>query len=182
MIPFDETFWWDIFITHFDETLLWDILMRHFDETFWWDILMRHFDETFWLDILVRHFDETFWWDIWMGYFDDILWWEIWVAGTCWNFVNNMPRLVIQLLNCTTGLSNLTQRVRHWLPWHCSSIFSCNVLFFAEGWRSETFYFMVFPCKKNRLFRKKEVLLGKKMTNLGAYVQIGMISDQGLIK
>ena len=31
----------------------------------------------------------------------------------------NMPRIVIQLLNCTTGLSNLTQRVWHWLPWPC---------------------------------------------------------------
>ena len=26
---------------------------------------------------------------------------------------------VIKLLNCMTGLSNLTNRVRHWLPWPC---------------------------------------------------------------
>ena len=34
-------------------------------------------------------------------------------------FVLNMTRLVIKLLNCTTGLKNFAQRVRHWLPWSC---------------------------------------------------------------
>ena len=44
------------------------------------------------------HFDETFRWNIWM-------------AGNVCKFVLNMTRLVIKLLNCSTGLSNFTQTV-----------------------------------------------------------------------
>ena len=61
-----------------------------------------------------------------MGHFDDMLWWDILMAGNCWKFVNNMSRLIIQLLNCTSGISNLTQMVRHWLPWpYFSLIWPC---------------------------------------------------------
>ena len=124
MRHFDETFWWDILMRHFGEKFWGDTLIRHFDETFWRDILMRHYDETFWLDILIRHFDKTFWWDILMvqlmKHFDDKFWWDILMAGNGRKFCFNMSRLVIQLLNCTTGLSNSIQRVRHWLPWPCS--------------------------------------------------------------
>ena len=54
----------------------------------------------------MRHFDETFWWDIVM-------------AGNGWKIVHSITRLVIKLLICTTGLSNIPQRVWHWLPWPC---------------------------------------------------------------
>ena len=118
----DEKCWWYILRRHFDEKFWWDILMRHVE-----DILMRHFYEPFWGDILMGHFDETFWWDILMailmGHFDETFWWDILIAGNGWKFVLNMSRLVIQLLNCTTGLSNLTQWVRHWLPSPCFPLF-----------------------------------------------------------
>ena len=84
--------------------------MRHFDESFWWDILMRH---------LMRYYYETFWIYILIRHFDDMLWWDILMTWYCWKFVNNMSRLIMQLLNCTTGLLNLTQRVWHWLPLPC---------------------------------------------------------------
>ena len=103
---FDETFWWDRFIKHFDEIVWWDILMWHYDETFWWDILIRHFGETFLWDIFMINFYETFC-----------------MAGNGWKFVNIMSILNIKLLICTTGLSNLTSRVWHWLPWPCFIIF-----------------------------------------------------------
>ena len=89
--------------------------MSHFNETFLWDILMRHFYETFLWDILKRHFDEKFWWEIFM-------------AGYSLTVFLNTSRLFIQLLNFTTGVSNLTQRVWHWLPLRC---FHSKLLFEA---------------------------------------------------
>ena len=41
-----------------------------------------------------------------MGYFNDRFCWDILMAGNAWKFVNNMSRSFIQLLNCTTWLSN----------------------------------------------------------------------------
>ena len=89
----------------FYETFWWYPLMRFFDEIFWWNILMGHFDETFWWDILMKPFYETFWWDILMRPFDETFWWDI------------------LMRNCTTGLSNLSQRVRYWLPWPSFCLF-----------------------------------------------------------
>ena len=68
-----------------------------------------------------------------MGHFDDKFLCDILMAGIGWKFVLNMPRLVIQLLNCTTGLSNLTERVWHWLPWPCFHLELCfpNVLLYS---------------------------------------------------
>ena len=48
-----------------------------------------------------------------MRYFDDKISLDILMAGKGWKFCLNMTRLFIKLLNCTTGLSNLTPRVRH---------------------------------------------------------------------
>ena len=53
------------------------------------------------------------------------------MAGNCRILVNNMSRLIIQLLNCTTGLSNLPQGVWHWLPWPC--LFSINAECFFQN-------------------------------------------------
>ena len=69
MRPIDETFKWDILITHFKERILWEMSKRNlmtkfkerFDKTFHWDILIRLFIETFKRDILMRHFEKIFW-------------------------------------------------------------------------------------------------------------------------
>ena len=135
MNHFDETFLWDILMRHFvenffmrnfdetvDETywsnISWDILMTHFDETFWWDILLRHFYKTYWcnfLNVLMRqfmkYFNWTIWWNILMGHFDETVCYTFWLDILMRNFENNFWWLVIYLLNFTTGLSYLTQRV-----------------------------------------------------------------------
>ena len=58
----------------------------------------------------MRHYNETYWWDSLMRPFDYNFWWDILMAGNGWKFVLNMLRLVIQLLNCTTGLSKFNSR------------------------------------------------------------------------
>ena len=72
-----------------------------------------YFLDTLWKggwDILIIHFDETFSWDILMGHCHGWKWLKI---------VHSITRLVIKLLICTTGLSNIPQRDWHWLPWPC---------------------------------------------------------------
>ena len=58
----------------------------------------------------MRHINETFWWYSLMKHFDDNFWWDILMAENGWKFVLNMLKLVIQLLNCTTGLSKLNPK------------------------------------------------------------------------